>query len=175
MMTVAQAIEAVLKCAAYECDVRHVVEVGGNDLGPAIEAYQKSVAIPPGSPWCAAFVHAMLKQAGVPVEPATGDTWAIRDWARSKGIMYDSPSRGDIFLLLDTQGNPKHTGFAGSGPGGDGIFDPVTRAAVDAQHFRTIEGNTYGPSNEPPKGVFRKVREIYTCEYVRWANLVVPS
>ncbi len=150
-------IEAVLATAASQVGVH---EVGGNDLGPQIEEYQASCNLPPGSPWCACLVHWCLKQNNIPLEPATGDTWAIRDWAKDKGILYDSnPVRGDIFLLLDNDGEPEHTGF-------------VTDNDVETQSFDSIEGNTTDPSGVfPGKGVYRKVRPDNWCEYVRWDAL----
>ncbi len=157
------AVEKVLAVAASQVGYH---EVGGNDLGPDVEKYQAAVDIPPGSPWCAALVHWCLKQAGIPVEPATGDTWGIRDWAREKGILHNedvstpqAPVRGDIFLLLDSNGDPEHTGY---------VADDLGNGT-----FSSIEGNTTDPTgNFGGKGVYRKVRDSHDCEFVRWDALV---
>lgn len=145
--------EQVLLTAAYEVGV---VESGGNDLGPRIQEYQASVNLPPGTPWCAAFVHWCLKQRNIAVEPATGDTWEIRSWALDHKILDSIPQRGDIFLLLGSDGMPMHTGFV-CGSNDDGTF-------------RSIEGNTYLP-NSDVKGVARKVRLISECVFVHWVQL----
>ena len=113
---------------------------------------------------CASFVNFCEVHAGVHGWPSTGDTWAIQDWARSKGCYIDGPGgqqpeRGDVFLLLDTDGQPEHTGF-------------VTRNNGDGTHS-TIEGNTHAEGvSSGPKGVHRKTRDNTDCKYVRWAKVL---
>lgn len=163
-------VDTVLAIAGAEADA-HVHEVGGNNLGPRVEQYLASVGLGGGQPWCAAFVSWCLRQAGVTVEPFTGDTWTIEDWARSKGELFNAdlarpqaPQRGDVFLLLSAStGRPTHTGFV----------EYVSSNGT----FGSIEGNTGGSSDTDGDGVFRKTRAARDCEFARWSDLVpaLPS
>lgn len=146
-------IDKVLSISQSQVGVR---EAGGNNRGLEVEGYLASVGLPPGQPWCAAFVCWVLRQAGVPERPSTGDTWALEAWGRERKILQSAPRAGDIFLLLDGASRPMHTGFVIDGAG---------------DRVGTIEGNTGGRSDTDGDGVHAKNRPVSACRYVRWADL----
>ena len=151
-------VDRVLSIARRELGVH---ESGGNNRGPRVEEYQAAVGIGPDvggdpQPWCAAMVAWVMRQAAVQGWPMTGDTWAIEDWGRTHGVLHETPARGDVFLLLGSNGRPIHTGFVTSVAGG---------------RVGTLEGNTGGPSDTDGDGVYAKSRPVAACLYVRWADV----
>lgn len=146
-------IDAVLQLAKKELGVR---EEGGNNRGSRVEAYLSAVGLGAGNPWCAAFVCWVMKSAGVKGFPMTGDTWELEAWAEREGILVNNPMAGDVFLLLDAQGKPMHTGF---------VAGVSSSMMID-----TIEGNTGVASDTDGDGVARKSRLIRGCRYIRWSK-----
>lgn len=66
-------------------------------------------SLPPGLPWCAAFVHhvgrsahcdQLTRRSSWPL-PATGSCEALARAARARGVLRDEPYVGDIFLLYN--------------------------------------------------------------------------
>ena len=150
-------IEKVLEIAAHEVGVH---EVGGNNEGQRVALYQACTGGHPGDAWCADFVSWCGKQAPVPLYPRTGDTWALEAWAVSHHCLdKHEAERGDIFLLMGSDGRPEHTGLV------------CGTDACAPGYFRTIEGNTSVPG-QAYDGVCRKVRKIADCEFVRWETAV---
>ena len=135
-------------------------EEGGNNCGPFVEKCLRSVHIGAGEPWCAAFVHEVFEEAGVRgwlQGTEAGDTWALQDWARAHHCYYQVPKRGDVMELLDASGQPMHTGFV-TGVNADGTFS-------------SIEGNTKATGvYDGPDGVHRRVRDISSSKFIRWAQ-----
>ena len=152
------AVTDVLDAARHEVGVH---ESGGNNRGARVEQYLASVGLPPGEPWCAAFVAFCFQQARVPGWPATGDTWALEAWAKENGVYTDHPNPGDVFLMLKADGTPFHTGF-------------VAGVNLDTE-IATIEGNTDGLSPSDGDSVARKVHPISSCRYIRWARVLASS
>src|SRR5688572_30465099 len=78
-----------------------VRESGGNNQGWKIEQYLQSVGLPPGNPWCTAYVHWVLEQCGYRTR--------ITGWApsahNSKNVVYlhrkfkNVPIPGDVFTI----------------------------------------------------------------------------
>lgn len=154
-------VDSVLFVASQEVGVH---EVGGNNCGPRVEEYLRAVGLGAGNPWCAAFVCWCLQKAKVKGGPCTGDTWTIEAWAQNHNCLYnenpahpEAPLRGDIFLLLDSNNRPMHTGL---------VTEVHTNGTVS-----TIEGNTGLQSDTDGDGVARKSRRIQDCSFVRWANV----
>lgn len=157
-------VDDVLHIARGEVGVH---EVGGNNRGRRVEEYLACVGLPPGEPWCAAFVSWCLRQAGVVGAPCTGDTWALEAWALKHGVLYNEtasepemPKRGDIFLLLGSDNRPRHTGLVD---------------AVAGDYISTIEGNTGTASDTDGDGVATKRRRVFDCSFVRWAQVLAPA
>lgn len=126
-------------------------EVNGSNSGPQVKKYLEYVGLTEGNPWCAAFACWVLGQAGIG-NPKTGDTWAIEEWARQKGIYSQTPAAKDVFLLIDSAtGKPLHTGF-------------IVKVNPDGQTITTIEGNL-------DDGIrYKYDRSISSCKYIRWYN-----
>lgn len=124
--------------------------------GPEVRRYLASVGLPPGQPWCAAFVHycveqAKPKDAANPL-PRTGSVLAMWRNARKAGLpclttaeAVANPglvSAGMIFIMDFGQGRG-HTGFVHSLAGG---------------RLSTIEGNSNENGSRDGTGVFALTR-----------------
>jgi len=122
-----------------------VMEVGGENLGPRVQVYQATVGIPPGSPWCAAFVYFCvdqvcrdLKLPNPLVRTGKVTTMFARCPAHLKTLV---PCRGAIFFRIaddeadDTVDEPGRA----KGPGHCGFAD---QAIFPERRIITIEGNT---------------------------------
>lgn len=74
----------------------------GENRGKWVEVYQKAVGIPPGSPWCAAFVRYRLEAAakalGLPIPedfPDSGWCPYYKDWAKQNNRWLMAGTRED--------------------------------------------------------------------------------
>jgi hypothetical protein len=125
--------------------------------------YQKAVGIPPGSPWCAAFIRFRLEAADgklapndLPADfPDSGWCPDYSAWGRKKGLLTpasiarESPSRvavGDLALFwFAALGRHAHIGIV---------------VEVRPWGVYTVEGNTSPESGveRDGDGVFRKER-----------------
>lgn len=139
-------------------------ESGGENRGAQVERFLASAGLPPGQPWCAAFVwHCLRKGAGyagvrLPAHvPRTGWVPAWHAWALRRGLWIPVVEaraervkvlRGDLVLFwFEAKGRHAHMGFvAADDPAGVGVW--------------TIEGNTSpGPGVEREgDGVYRRRR-----------------
>ena len=156
-----------LRAAKEAIDNIGVQEVG-NNAGKAVEIYQASTVppVPPGSPWCAAFVVYRLRNAGhdlaleIPADfprsaycPDFG-TWARRtkNWlsVTDAKVDYTKVRIGDLCCFwFAPLGRLAHIGIV------TGVFP---------WGVYTVEGNTSPEAEDEDKverdgdGVFRKVR-----------------
>jgi hypothetical protein len=152
-------LASVVAVAAGEV-VKNVREHPRNsNCGPEVEAYLKSVNVPPGYSWCCAFVHwcfdAAARLAGRenPM-PKTGgclDHWNRCQEAKAARInAYDARNNpslvmpGMIFIM-------DH----GSGLGHTGIIESINGGLL-----HTIEGNTDASKTREGGGVYRLVRKV---------------
>lgn len=159
-------VEKVIAVAINELGV---TEVGFTNSGQRVNQYLAAVGLGPGNPWCAAFCFWVTDQSGVP-----STAWkdlsnraycpTIESWARSKGILGQTPKRGDFMLLQMWDNDGQYSGHIG-------IVE-----SVDGNQIHTIEGNTSpqgsGGSDDNGGGVYRRVRSAGACKYVRWDALV---
>jgi hypothetical protein len=128
-------------------------ETTGNNAGPQVDKYLKFVGLPSGNPWCTAFACWILGQSGIE-NPKSGDTWELEKWAMKEKIYYsENPQPGDIFLKLDGNGKPEHTGFVKE-------VDPT-----DKRYLLTLEGNA-GDSIKHCND-----KKVSGCKYIRWQEL----
>lgn len=132
-------------------------EIGGNNRGPRVEQYLAAVDVPPGEPWCAAFVAWVMAQAGVQGWERTGFCPRLYSWAKERGMLRKEASPGDVFLLLD-------------GPGPNGACHTGFVERVNAGYIATIEGNTGMASDRDGDGVCRKSRAAYDCAFIHWQD-----
>lgn len=141
-----------------------VREQGGNNLGPQVEEFQKSIGLSPGDPWCAAFVCFCIKQAAkqLGVEPKFqygGSVYKL--WSRNPELQMAAPGVNCIFLInhgLSKAGTRiGHTGFC---------ITPLQKndqAYPDEVFFdeiETMEGNTNSAGSRDGDGCYHKSREM---------------
>mgnify|MGYP000013400036 FL=1 len=139
-----------------------VVEEGEN-RGRWVEMYQAAVGIPPGSPWCAAFVRFRLEKAAERLDkelpegfPDSGwvpsyEAWAKRNglWVSARTAELDDVEPGDLAVFwFEAKQRCAHIGIVVECPS-TGIWT-------------TVEGNT-GPDmatsiNRDGDGVYQKRR-----------------
>src|SRR5687768_9207952 len=74
-------------------------EEGGDNRGQMVERFLRGVFLPPGAPWCAAFVHhvgyaahydQLAQRSSWPL-PATGSCDALARAARASVVLRDEP------------------------------------------------------------------------------------
>lgn len=133
----------------------------GSNRGPEVSAFLASAGLPPGLPWCMAYVYHCLSKAAaafrVPVPlPRSGSCPVVLNWARANHKLTTDPKPGDVFLVKDPTYGAIHTGFV-LGP------DP----SFPTSRVRTIEGNTNSQNSAEGHGCFQRNRPINTLYFVR--------
>lgn len=134
-----------------------VTEIGGNNRGPEIEHFLRSVGANAGDPWCAAFVSCCLQEAAMSLRPDhAGDFAWARRWVSSNFVKLsasveemarDAQMRG-IWKGADWQAKPgslvcyrfvkgHHIGFVKGTHGGN---------------LWTVEGNTVSDTGNQRDG-----------------------
>lgn len=154
-----------------------VDEQGGDNRGQMVERFLRGVSLPPGQPWCAAFVHHVgywshydhaLKRSSWPL-PATGSCETLAFAARSRGALRTEPLVGDVFLLYSRlRGRFVHTGVVVD------IDDHADPLARDVHSCLTVEGNTNADGSPNGNAILRKRRTFRTADghrFIRWAEL----
>lgn len=76
-----------------------LTELGGTNRGPEIDLWLSACGVPPGNPWCAAFVSAMLRSIGI--ECAEARAWEL--WKKFPEALQPLP--GDIFAMTHPDGS----------------------------------------------------------------------
>lgn len=154
--------------------VREIMKNGkGTNTGRWVEAIQRIGGTVKGQPWCACFVCIVLGLflGGRLPFSYTASCDNILEWARAKGVLYDDPMPGDIFLLLKSEHDAVHTGFVTEG--------------ITATHFGTFEGNASNPEAETTNDGYGAFERNVTHKkarprgpnymYVRWIEALAPS
>lgn len=154
-------LHKLIAIAQAEIGVR---EIGGNNCGPRIRAYQQATNLPPGAwPWCAAWV-----------------CWTIREWLHEPGVaewlnlQVSTPEDWRPHTALAyglsswSRSRPKtttrYTEHDQAEPGDIVTFDFSHVGIVledDGKNLITIEGNTNGKGERDSlsgDGVWRKIR-----------------
>lgn len=138
--------------------------------GALIDAWNALAGAPTGSPWCASFVHAMFKKAGLDL-PGGASVEAILTAAKAKGWVVKRPLRGDLACFDFNEGDKY-------GPFGDhiGFVERVLALRWGNGTFTgwvaTVEGNTssgVAGSQSDGGGVYRRRRWVrgIGAEFVR--------
>lgn len=137
-----------------------VREKTGNNDGPEVEMFLKSVGLGKGYPWCAAYVKYCMLEAGIKsAEVMNGmalSTVNKKNMVYSAGKKIKDPLPGDVFTLYyPSLKRIGHTGF----------FDKSVNSTV----FETVEGNTNAQNSREGDGVYRRKRS-YNATYniSRW-------
>lgn len=125
-----------------------VMEIGGNNQGPEVEEFQKSVnGIADGQPWCMDFVQFCVKQvennfnwaARIKRSESVISVWMGAEVYKRKAL----PSRGAIAIWQKIGTAHGHCGI-------------VVKVMNDGKTFETVEGNT-----SPGKTVEREGDGVY--------------
>lgn len=144
----------------------NVREVGGPNRGERVQLYQRAVGLGPGSPWCAAFVGWVAREAS---GEAKAPPWATGS-AVTGFFNAQSKLRGSEFLAFPHERAKVRAGWVwvrAASPadaiaarakrwvrGHTGI---VTNPEA-AGGFATIEGNTNRAGSRDGDGVYRKIQ-----------------
>lgn len=137
-----------------------VREKTGKNDGVQVEAYLKTVGLPKGYAWCAAFVKWCLLQSGI----TTKTNGAAASFHSSQRLVFfknkflREPQPGDVFTLYYPHlGRIGHTGF----------YD----GRLNAHIYYTVEGNTNGAGSREGDGVYRKYRSFKSTYSInRWTK-----
>lgn len=138
--------------------------------GRRVEEYLRVCGLPGGYAWCSAFVAWCAKQAASSENALcplvlTADCDVLLAFARKHDILFSAPAPGDVFLVMATPQDARHTGFV---------------TGVDGDAFETVEGNTNLAGHREGIGVFTRTRRIgphssaseRRYRFVRWERLV---
>lgn len=142
------------------------VKEEGDNRGKSIEAYQASCVppIPPGSPWCAAFVRFRMRQAARalnlsydPTFPRSGYTPDWARWARENNKWIPASECREKWELIRAGDLAL---FYFEGLGRIGHIGIIINAS--SERIITVEGNTSDPDSKGNEregdGVYRKRR-----------------
>lgn len=154
------AIELVIRVSRATVGASEVPPA--SNAGPYVERVQKLTGIPKGSPWCAAQVRNVGYSALGPLWPipAIGGCQYLHDWAKAKGVVYESPQVGDIFVVW----HPELKRFGHTGL----VVDQVT---VDG--WLCSEGNTSGGGSREGWLVAERRRFFHPEDrFIRWIELL---
>lgn len=149
-------VDVVLRFAKSQLYVR---EIGAN-AGQPIEEYQRLCGAEKGDPWCACAVSWCGKRALEDEWPLilSAGCQSLHDDAKRKGLLVDTPKRGDIVLFWHASlGRYAHVAFV---------------EAVVGKTIVTLEGNTNPDGGREGYGWFRRKRTINDqMAFVRWAKV----
>jgi uncharacterized protein (TIGR02594 family) len=136
--------EKVVSIFRNEIGVR---EVGGNNMGPRIDQYMRTVGLTQGYPWCSGFVKFVFDSAGIhtPGANAMAMSWFRREKIiRSKSVNLKYPQEGDVFsLYYPNLGRIGHVGFV---------------ETFSSDRVVTVEGNTNDAGSREGDAVMRRFR-----------------
>lgn len=140
---------------------------GHRNLGPGVEWMQKAAKIPPGSPWCAAFLNAAAEVACAihdvrsPLEevPLQGYVQSYHEHAEERGWLVgpEEVTRGDLFMIWSrSKVRYAHIGL-------------VTGPPYDGWEYATIEGNTNEGGSPEGYMVTSRIRPVNELvAFARW-------
>ena len=133
-----------------------VTEVGLNNRGPQVDKWNLEAGAVTGSPWCAAFVYHVLKQAGFkPKIAGAASCNNLVAYAREHKLVVTEPQAGDVVAFAWDHVAPAfdHVGFVEIGK------RTATSATLGKTFtLQTIEGNTKPLHGRD--GVFRRERTV---------------
>jgi len=141
-----------------------VREQGGNNCGPEVEMFQKSIGLDPGDPWCAAFVSFCIQQAAkqlgvTPKFKYGGSVYKL--WTRNAGLQVVTADSNTVFCInhgLSAKGvKIGHTGFCITPRASNPNAYP-DELVLD--ELETMEGNTNAAGSRDGDGCYHKSRKI---------------
>lgn len=141
---------------------RNWVRETSTNASQCITEWLRRTGITVPAPWCMAYATCMGKDMlddKWPV-PMTASCDVVLEWARKKSILYNSPERGDLGLVMASEGDAIHTFF---------VMD-VQRRGADIV-FSTIEGNTNRAGEREGTTVLSHERVLKPkYKFVRWVE-----
>lgn len=131
-----------------------VRETGGDNRSPRIDALNRFVGNPIGSPYCAAGVSWCFHAAGAMDFPFSGSSQAIKSWFEHRGLL---SFQADSMLAW-------HGALFGWSNGdGLGHIGFVAERLTSDEHvvsFKTVEYNTSLAGSRDGQGVFSLTRHV---------------
>lgn len=126
-------LRRVLEIAAAEVGVHE--DAAHTNHGARVEEYLACAGLPPGNPWCAAFVYWCFEQAAreFGIENPlvkTGYCPTILNWGHKVEITHQQPQPGDLFLVFHVVNGVRRVAHVG-----------FVRSVVNTG-WSTIEGNS---------------------------------
>lgn len=126
---------------------KFIRELTNQNDGAWVEAIQRVTGNKKGDAWCASYVSVVLAlyYGGPKLNPLpmTASCDVLLEAARARKYLTDTPTAGDVFLVMKSPTDAVHTGFV----------TEVKRLSV-----RTIEGNTNDDGSRDGYGVFERSR-----------------
>ena len=130
-----------------------------SNRGPEVDAYLRRTGVPPGLPWCCAFVYWCFDEAALALgrpNPMVRTAGCLNHWNRAPShgatrlmkhhaVADPGRIRPGMVLIMDFGGGKGHTGFVESVHGG---------------FITTVEGNTDASKTREGGGVYRLTRKI---------------
>ena len=149
-----------------------VPEQGGNNRGQMVDLFLRGVGLPPGEPWCAAFIHHVGFWSQFDPDngrstwplPATGACQQLAAVAEAHGVLMPRAERGDLFVLW----SPDLQRFAHIG-----VVIETTETATDLACV-TIEGNTNDDGSSEGWKIAVRYRRFAKSErhrFIRWTAI----
>jgi hypothetical protein len=154
-----------------------VHEVGGDDLGPKVEEYQRLVGLYPGSPWCGGFVTWCVTHGlGLPKRPkwASNGGMAVGGWIGALTALKKAGMHDYYVTALSGQESKVKPGWVFA-QGRDEEMGALARSGVltkghtgiivgldpkDPDTFISAEGNTDSSGSALGIGVYEKRRKF---------------
>jgi hypothetical protein len=152
--------------------LNNITEQGGENRGQMVELMLREVDLPPGEPWCAAYVSHIgfwshydptTHTSSWPL-PMTGACAVLGAFAQAHTILETVPARGDLFLMYF----PSLHRFAHTG-----VILSVTDTPT-ASLCTTIEGNTNDDGSRDGWKTCIKTRLFKKTDshrFIRWEAL----
>ncbi|MCO5238886.1 MAG: CHAP domain-containing protein [Chitinophagaceae bacterium] len=135
-----------------------VREKTGNNDGPQVEMYLRSVNLGKGYAWCAAFVHWCLDSAGI--------RNSITAWSPSAHNAKNVAWNGKEFLKDVRPGDVGCLYYPSLRRIGHTFFYHRT---INGSVYETVEGNTNAAGSREGDGVYKKKRSFNaTYSITRW-------
>jgi hypothetical protein len=179
--------EAVVNSAMTEVGSK-IREVGGSNKGARVEQYQKVVHIPPGAPWCAAFVSwCTTNGLGMEKKPKWAGGGAVGLYHKAAGALrklgmdeyHATPEErhkvkpGWVFSQSRDADGAKQARKGAYTLGHTGIV--VGLDPNDPDVFITAEGNTNSAGAREGDGVYQKTRKFSDPKMVGFFDPVAAT
>lgn len=134
------------------------IEGPGNNENP----YAPFVGHAQGQPWCASFVAAVFKRAGVPLPSSSAYTPTMANGFKREGRWHSVGQPGDLaFFSWPGMGRIAHVG--------------IVEKRLGNGRYQVIEGNTDTKGGRTGGRVMRQVRQAHIAGFGRPAYATAPQ